>query len=54
MAKIHEEVIVLKVSKLVKNDESVESITTDEIVSALEEVAQQIFGDSVIVELEVA
>lgn len=54
MAKIHEEVIVLKVSKLIKNDDSVESIVTESTVSELEAVAQELFGDSVIVEVEVA
>jgi hypothetical protein len=54
MAKIHEEVIVLKVSKLVKNDDSVEPIVTESTITELEAVAQELFGDTVIVELEVA
>ena len=54
MAKIYEEVIVIKLSKLVKNDGEVEggSLATDDVVIALEQVVQELVGDSTIVEVE--
>lgn len=54
MAKIHEEVVVVKVSKLVKNDSDGDSLINDDVVAALEQVAQELLGDSVIVEVEQA
>lgn len=53
MAQIIEENIVIKVSKLVKTGSS-ESLVNKEIITALEEVAQQLLGDTVIVEVEKA
>ncbi len=54
MAKILEEVVVIKLSKLVKNDKDLAagSLASDEIVAALEQVAQELVGDSAIVEVE--
>ena len=53
MAQIIEDVIVIKFSKLVKNGESEGShIVGAEIQTALEQVAQELVGDSVIVEIE--
>ena len=54
MAQIHEEVIVIKLSKLVKDASSTTPISTDETLQALEQVAQELVGDAVIVEVEVA
>jgi hypothetical protein len=58
MAQIHEEVIVIKLSKLVKSGTVAASdlagIATEEILSALEQVVQELVGDSVIVEVEAA
>ena len=51
MAKIIEENIVIKVSKLVKQG-SDESLVPAETVLALEQVAQELLGDAVIVEVE--
>lgn len=53
MAKIYEEVIVLKLSKLTKDGTS-EPIVNLEIIEALEQVAQQLVGEGVIVEVEKA
>jgi hypothetical protein len=53
MAKIIEEIIIIKLSKLVKDD-GVAGIVTSELQSALEQVAQELVGDSVIVEVEKA
>jgi hypothetical protein len=54
MAKIHEEVVVIKLSKLVKDNEAVKDIATPDIVAALEQVAQELVGQSAIVEAQVA
>lgn len=54
MAMIHEEVLVIKISKLVKNDEKVELVVTPEIMSALEQVAQELAGSNAVVEVEKA
>jgi len=54
MAKIHEEVIVITVSKLVKNDESPGSLLTEDIETALEQVAQELLGNDVVVEINKA
>lgn len=54
MAKIHEEVVVVKVSKLIKNDGDTTVLINDDVVTALEQVAQELLGDSVIVEMEQA
>ena len=54
MAKIHEEVVVIKLSKLIKGDDQGTSIANADIVAALEQVAQELVGDAVIVEVEQA
>ena len=53
MAQILEENIVIKVSKLVKNGAG-ESLVPAETLQALEAVAQELLGDTVIVEVEKA
>lgn len=52
MAKVHEEVIVIKLSKLVKDNQKVDSVVTDEVTAALEQVAQELVGADVIAEIE--
>lgn len=55
MAQIHEEIIVIKMSRLVKSDaQCISSIATDDIVAALAEVAEQLAGAGVVVEVEKA
>ena len=54
MAKIHEEVVVIKLSKLVKDDETVDNIATLDIVAALEQVAQELVGPGAVVEAQLA
>jgi hypothetical protein len=54
MAKIHEEVVVIKLSKLVKDDETVDNIATSDIVAALEQVAQELVGTGAVVEAQLA
>lgn len=54
MAKIYEEIITVKLSKLVKDDseQDHESIMTGESMSALEQVVQELTDKNVIVEIE--
>lgn len=55
MAKIVEEVIIIKVSKLVKDsDVDVAQIANADTLTNLEVIAQELFGDSAIVEVEKA
>lgn len=54
MAKIHEEVIVIKLSKLVKDDAVSDIIASDETVLALEQVVQELAGPGVVVEVQTA
>lgn len=52
MAKIVEDVLVIKFSKIVKDNESENSgIAGSDIQAALEQVAQELVGDSVVVEV---
>lgn len=51
MAKVVEDVVVVKFSKLVKDDETSVSIVNSEIQSAIEQVAQELVGGGVIVEV---
>lgn len=52
MAKIQEEVIVIKLSKLVKDNGDIAAIATDDIISALASVAEELAGTGIIVEAE--
>lgn len=54
MARIVEEVIVIKLSKLVKDSEVTETVATPEVVASIEQVAQQLVGDGVVVEAQTA
>ena len=51
MAKIVEDVLVIKFSKIVKDSESGSTIAGDDIQLALEQVAQELAGDAVVVEV---
>ena len=52
MAKIHEEVVVIKLSKLVKDNDTVGVLADLDVVSALQSVAEELLGAGVIVEAE--
>ena len=55
MAKIIEEIIVIKLSKIVKdNDSASADIASAEVQAALEQVAQELVGDAVVVEVDKA
>jgi hypothetical protein len=52
MAKIVEDVLVIKFSKIVKDSEGeVTSVANHDVQQALEQVAQELVGDSVVVEV---
>jgi hypothetical protein len=54
MAKIHEEIIVIKLLKLTKETEQIGigDIATPEVVQALTSVTEELVGDAIIVEVE--
>lgn len=56
MAKIHEEVIVITISKLVKDSDAVDApdLANSEIIAALASVAEELLGNSVVVEVSKA
>jgi len=52
MAKIVEDVVVIKFSKIVKeNDKGAANIAGPDVQQALEQVAQELVGDGIIVEV---
>jgi len=51
MAKIQEQIIAIKLSKLVKDNDSEQSLADSESIVALETVAQELFGNGVVVEI---
>jgi hypothetical protein len=54
MAKIYEEVVVIKLSKLVKDTDAGSDIATPDIVTALQSVAEELVGAGVVVEADKA
>lgn len=52
MAKIQEEVITIKLSKLVKNLDDIDQLTNEDFESSLEAIVQELVGDAIIVEIE--
>jgi hypothetical protein len=52
MAKIYEEVVVIKLSKLIKDSDAGSDIATTDIVAALQSVAEELAGAGVVVEAE--
>lgn len=52
MAKIHEEVLVVKLSKLIReSDPTNNSIVSEEVLLSLEQVAQELVGENIVVEV---
>jgi hypothetical protein len=53
MAKVQTEIIVIKLSKLIKDTtEDVASLTNKDLESNLEVVVQELVGESILVEIE--
>jgi len=52
MAKVHEQVLILKISKLVKDrDQENDTLVDSEFIANAESVLQELVGDSCIIEL---
>ena len=54
MAKIQEEIIVIKFSQLVKDGSDSSPCVTEDVAAALTQVAEELVGAGVIVEIEKA
>lgn len=54
MAKVQEEVLVIKFSRLVKSTDEGTGIIPEDVLGALEQVAQELVGNGIIVEVEKA
>jgi len=54
MAKIQTETVVITFNKLIKDNENEVALLTDEQLAALEQVAQELAGDGIVVEAQVA
>ena len=52
MAKIHEEIVVIKLSKLIKDSDSGSVLANHEFVSALQSVAEELAGAGIVIEAE--
>lgn len=52
MAIIHEEVLVIRVSKLIKENADAPQLINTDIKMALEQVVQELVGDGIIVEVD--
>lgn len=51
MAKIVEEIIIIKLSKLVKDKNAGEKLADAKTINNIEQVVQELVGDGVVVEL---
>ncbi len=54
MAKLHEEIVVIKVSKLIKDDATAPVLLTNPTIESLEEVVAELVGSNTLVEIQVA
>jgi len=52
MAKIHEEIVVIKLSKLIKDGAVAADIANEEMISALISVVEELAGEHIIVEVD--
>lgn len=54
MAKLQEEVLVIKVSKMIRDTDVEQGILSAEVVAELEAVVQELAGANTLVEIQVA
>jgi len=54
MARIQEEIIIITVSKLVKDTDTTETVVADDTLTALATVAEELLGSGVVVEVNKA
>jgi len=52
MPKIHEEILVVKVCRLVKQGQEVDSVVTDDMLDSIANIVEELAGHSVVVEVE--
>lgn len=52
MPKVHEEILVIKICKLVKNNQTPETIINNELVDAVGSVVEELVGEGFVVEVE--
>lgn len=52
MAKIHQETVVITLSKLIKDTDAGSDIATADIIAALQSVAEELVGAGVVVEAD--
>lgn len=54
MAKIKEEILIIRVSTITKNGEEKPNLLNDEIGATIEQVVAELIGDAAVVEVEAA
>jgi len=54
MAKLHEETVVITISKMLRNDEKADVVLTADTIVSLEAVIQELAGAGTLVEITVA
>ena len=54
MAKIHEEIIIIRLSKLVKETDQPASAVSEDLIASLTAVVEELVGSSIVVEIEQA
>ena len=54
MAKLHEEVVVIKVSKLITDAETAPVLLDTQIIESLEAVVAELVGSNTLVEIQIA
>ena len=54
MAKIHEEIIVVKLSRLVRETDQPASAVSEDLIGSLTAVMEELVGSSIVVEIEQA
>lgn len=54
MAKLQEDTLVIKISKLVKDSDEAGTALTEELITSLEAVVQELAGAGVLVEITAA
>jgi hypothetical protein len=54
VAKLQEEIVVIKVSKLLKDNDAENTILSADILASLEAVVQELAGSNTLVEIQVA
>jgi hypothetical protein len=53
MAKLQEDIVTIKLSKLVKDSEEAGTALSEELISSLEAVVQELAGAGTLVEIEI-